>query len=224
MAPTRSKRVVVTSDQPLVAEAIDAALAGRGFDTVLLRWPATSVPDDQVGAAMQRGGFTPPDVALLLSDFDRPDRVQGAIRLMSRLPVAWVVLAGAPRGPVWGRLLEVGAAVVAPISTTLDEVATTLVDVAAGRGGTRARDRRELTEAWHTLRAEQEDLAFRVASMTPRETDVLKLLYAGTPVRMIASQLEVSEATVRSQVKRVLRKLDVRSQLAAVAAYEGVQP
>jgi RNA polymerase sigma factor (sigma-70 family) len=84
-------------------------------------------------------------------------------------------------------------------------------------------EQHELTAAWHTLQAEQEDLAARVASMSPRETQVLEFLYAGTPVREIAELLEVSEATVRSQVKQVLRKLDVRSQLAAVAAFESAQ-
>ena len=42
----------------------------------------------------------------------------------------------------------------------------------------------------------------------------------GLAVRAIAELGEVSEATVRSQVKAILRKLDVNSQIAAVAAYE----
>lgn len=223
MASTPHQRVAVTSDQSLVAEAISAALQSRGVDVLMVRWPATALPDERVRAALAAPMSSPPDVALLLSDLDHPARVAGAVHLMRRLPVPWVVLAGVPRGPVWGELLEVGAAVVAPISTTLDEVATTLTAVAEGRETMGPGEREELTSAWHALKAEQEDLAARVASMTPRETEVLRLLYAGTPVRMIALQLKVSEATVRSQVKRVLRKLDVRSQLAAVAAFEGVQ-
>jgi DNA-binding CsgD family transcriptional regulator len=63
----------------------------------------------------------------------------------------------------------------------------------------------------------------RMRSLTPRERTVLRLLYAGDNVRSIALLLDVSEATVRSQVKSVLRKLDVNSQLAAIAAFRRLQ-
>ena len=92
-----------------------------------------------------------------------------------------------------------------------------LTRVAPGRG-TPAAERRRLIADWHRLEAEQADLAERIATMTPREREVLGYLYAGTPVRSIARRLHLSEATVRSQVQRVLRKLEVRTQLAAVAA------
>jgi hypothetical protein len=41
-------------------------------------------------------------------------------------------------------------------------------------------------------------------------------------VRAIAEDSEVTESTVRGQVKAILRKLEVNSQLAAVAAYGNV--
>lgn len=162
-------------------------------------------------------------MALLLSDLDRPARLRGARLLIGQIHVPWVVLAGVPRGPVWGGLLEIGARAVVPISTNLDEVVAMLSSAAAGRNTMAADERHELVSEWRRLRTAQQEVANRVASMTPREEEVLWLLYAGTPVRAIADQLEVSEATVRSQVKRVLRKLDVNSQLAAVAALETVQ-
>ena len=56
------------------------------------------------------------------------------------------------------------------------------------------------------------------ALLTPREAQVLQLLHAGQPVRTIADSFAVAEATVRSQVKSLLRKLAVNSQLSAVAA------
>ena len=42
-------------------------------------------------------------------------------------------------------------------------------------------------------------------------------------MRDIAELGEVTEATVRSQVKAILRKLEVNSQIAAVAVYQEVQ-
>ena len=64
----------------------------------------------------------------------------------------------------------------------------------------------------------REEIGRRVGSLTPREHEVLTLLHAGEPVAQIAQLLGVSPATVRTQVKAVLRKLQVNSQLGAVAA------
>jgi DNA-binding NarL/FixJ family response regulator len=50
-----------------------------------------------------------------------------------------------------------------------------------------------------------------------REKDVLRELIAGKSVEMIARDWVVSIATVRTQVRGVLTKLGVNSQLAAVA-------
>jgi DNA-binding NarL/FixJ family response regulator len=52
--------------------------------------------------------------------------------------------------------------------------------------------------------------------LTPRERQVLGRLIEGNSVRDIARANVVSEATVRTQVKSILGKLEVSSQLAAV--------
>nr|WP_246322030.1 helix-turn-helix transcriptional regulator [Nocardioides panzhihuensis] len=59
-----------------------------------------------------------------------------------------------------------------------------------------------------------------VGSLTVREHEVLELLYDGVTVAEIAARFGVAQATVRSQVKAILRKFEVGSQLAAVAAYD----
>ena len=62
----------------------------------------------------------------------------------------------------------------------------------------------------------------RLQTLTGREEEILQKLHEGFAVRSIAELSEVTEATVRSQVKAILKKLDVNSQMAAVAAYEHV--
>ncbi len=54
--------------------------------------------------------------------------------------------------------------------------------------------------------------------LTAREGQVLRALAEGVGVAAIAADWFVSEATVRSQVRGVLTKLGVTSQLEAVAA------
>ena len=86
----------------------------------------------------------------------------------------------------------------------------------------RAGRRRELIRAWRTFARHRGELTARLETLTEREEEVLRQLHAGMTVRAIAERDDVTESTVRSQVKAILRKLDVSSQIAAVAAYEAI--
>ena len=204
--------MLVASELPLVAEAVAAGLVGCDFVATALSWPGDGTADPVVRPEQ--------DVGLLINDVDSWPSLRAARSLIGRIPLPWVVLTAAPRGPTWGALLEAGARLVLPSSTGFTGVDTALQGVAHGTIETPPADREALVDLWTELLERRDVIGQRMRSLTPREHEVLTMLYAGDPVDRIARLLEVAPATVSSQVKAVRRKLQVKTQLGAVAALD----
>jgi DNA-binding NarL/FixJ family response regulator len=216
-------RVAVVADQHLVAESVRVAVVRRGYDAVAVRWRADR-PRAAANSSLRLRpstwvGKPPPDVALLLSDLSKIAQVRSAQTLLGDLDVPWMVMTGVPAGPAWGALYDSGAALVVSSDTDLDTLCGLLDDLYAGRTLPDPERLRELVRSWRALAQHRHQLSTRIGSLTGREGEVLQQLYEGLAVRAIAAAGEVTEATVRSQVKAILRKLEVNSQMAAVTAY-----
>ncbi|WP_279203904.1 nitrate/nitrite response regulator protein NarP [Obesumbacterium proteus] len=67
--------------------------------------------------------------------------------------------------------------------------------------------------------ASRTELADPFADLTERELDVLQEVARGLSNKQIASQLHISEETVKVHIRNLLRKLNVRSRVAATVLY-----
>jgi two-component system nitrate/nitrite response regulator NarL len=211
-------RVLVAADHVLVGGAVKAALARRGLQVVVIRWPSSKRRASRRRAPPPAASMT--EVGLLLCDLESAVRIEAARSIVEGIPVPWLVLTTSPRGPTWGGLLDAGAAVVLSADTGLEHVCSVLSSVARQLVATPEDERSELETAWHEACARHRDVSERIGRLTPRELEVLRMMYGGCSVAEIAETFEVASETVRTQVKAVLRKLEVKTQLAAVAMFD----
>lgn len=209
-------RIVLVSERRLVGQAIAAALRTRVLMPVLFDWPHPPESRRSFTHRVVRSGA---QIGVILCDLETPDVLHDVELLVGRVRIRWLVLTDSPPGPRWGTVLEAGAMGVLPTSTGTEGLSMAVRDLIAGRPPTPPDRRARLIQEWHDIAEEQRALVRRMELLTPREFQVLGLLYDGISVRRIAEASGVSESTVRTQVKALRRKLGVDSQLAAVATY-----
>jgi DNA-binding NarL/FixJ family response regulator len=213
--PVPPLRVLVADDQELVRagfcvilEAAGFCVAGEAADGAMAVALAVSAQPDVVlmdirmpvmdGLEATRrilaDGAGAPKV-VILTTFDLDDYVYEALRAGA----SGFLLKDAPRADLIAavRVAAAGDALLAPSVT------------------------RRLIEAFARRPASAAPAPSRLASLTRRERDILRLIARGNSNMEIARELVVSEATVKTHVGHLLAKLDLRDRVQAVIlAYE----
>ena len=210
---TTNYRVVLIDDHPLFAESLDLALSRSGYDVRRAEIPDTPTRTATLLAQSCRRG---PSVVLLDLDLGRFGDGSRLIRPLVQIGATVVVLTAETDRARWGQCISEGAATVLSKTGALDTVLATLGRIEEGLPVLAAGEREGLLASWRVCQAEQQALRSRLDRLTVRESEVLGGLARGRTVREIATRSFVSEATVRTQVKSILGKLCVSSQLAAV--------
>jgi two-component system nitrate/nitrite response regulator NarL len=206
-------RITLVEDHALFAEALDVALTLQGYDVhrVGIEDPAPS--RSRLLARILRSH---PRIVLL--DLQLGSGISGVpfIRPLTQAGIAVVVVTGSVDRNGWGESLLHGAHTVLPKSTPLNTILATIRLIREGRTVLPREERDRLVADFLSYQAEEREHRARLETLTPREHEILAELMSGRQVREIAQDFVVSEATVRTQVKSILSKLGVSSQLAAV--------
>jgi DNA-binding NarL/FixJ family response regulator len=208
----RQTRVTVVDDHSLFAETMAIALRGQAFQV------QCAVPDGTTTFAALARSIVSSTPAIVLLDLDL-GVVGDVMRLVAALAgngVSVVVVTGSTDRVRHGEALANGARAVVPKTAPFSEIVGTADRIRNGLPAMPRADREALLRTYRAAAASQQELRQRFHLMTRREAEVLGRLMAGEQVTEIAKARFVSESTVRTQVKSILAKLQVSSQLTAV--------
>jgi DNA-binding NarL/FixJ family response regulator len=201
-------RLLIIDDHPLFRDAMRMALSSTMPHMVIAE--AGSL---DAARAMLTDDET---IDLVLLDLKMPG-VQGLSGLAylrasyPGIPVA--VVSGQEDAAVIRRAMALGAAGFVPKSTPAEQMRDAIRLILSGEAWTPELPALETPED-KTL----DDLARRMASLTPQQLRVLMMLKEGKLNKQIAFELDVTEATIKAHVSAILLKLDVNSRTQAVIA------
>ena len=204
-------RLAIVEDHELIAAALAASLEARGHDVLVLD------PAADVSATLEALAGWSPD--LVLHDLDLGIHGDGWDRIPSILSGGWdvLVVTGVRDPVVLARAVAAGAVGVVAKSTSFEGLVDAIEAALHGSPPLSEHDRHE-ARTW--LRQREQAVQRQWApfdALTPREAAVLRGLVQGRHVDELAASFTVAPATVRSQVRAILAKLGVSSQLEAVA-------
>jgi DNA-binding NarL/FixJ family response regulator len=205
------RRVLVVEEHALLAAGLELALSKR-------RWTVeTSCGSSVEDLSGQIASFRPGCVLLSLNPPNGVSKGVELIRPAASLGPSVVVLTSERRRAVLAACLEAGAAGWIKMTADLDDVDSTLTSALAGRPIIGRTKRAEMLEMLRVERAATLRAQATFSQLTHREALVLAALTQGLSADEIAKAHFVALTTVRSQIRSILQKLGVRTQLAAVA-------
>jgi DNA-binding NarL/FixJ family response regulator len=212
--------VLIADDQALVRAGFRAILETAGGITVV----AEAATGDEAVAAARDLDI---DVALLDIQMPRLDGLDAAQQILALPnPARVIMLTTFDLDEHVYRAMRAGASGFLVKDTPREQLVAAVRTVAAGDALLSSAVARRLVERFISTTAAP---AARPLTdrLSPRELDVWKALARGLSNQEIATNLFVSEATVKTHVARILAKLDLRDRAQAIiAAYETglVQP
>lgn len=204
---------MLVDDHALFSDSMELTLTIEGYDV-----RPVAVPEDNATPAALVSAVLRLRPRLVLLDLDLGPAGDGAalIEPLTRAGVDVVVLTASADRSRWGEAARCGARKVLSKAAPLRECLATVRRLQQGLAVTTVEERESLIRHFMADRAQAHEQRRRLSALTAREAQVLGQLMLGRTVREIAQAWLVSEATVRTQVKAVLAKLHVSSQVAAV--------
>jgi DNA-binding NarL/FixJ family response regulator len=200
---TTNARILIADDHPMVRSALRQAITatcGEDFDVL-----------EAASLASVRECLAAGPVDLVLLDLDMPgmDATLSLSTLRSDFPAVPILVVSASEGSrVVAQAMDFGAAGFLPKSAPFSAIGEAVNAVLAG-------DLWFPEGAGAVVDSLDQELATRIAELTPQQQRVFVMVAHGRSNKEIAFDLNIQEGTVKAHVSQILTKLGVHSRTEA---------
>lgn len=201
-----STRIIIADDHPLFRNALRQAVMQVVAQSEILECDSIASLEEMLGLEQ--------DIDLILLDLRMPgaNGFSGLVLIRREHPdIPVVVISASDDNAIMQRAIEYGASGFIPKSSDLGQIAAALNAIMEG-------------SLWlpspvaQNPSTEEHEFAQRLKTLTPQQLRVFMMLTKGLLNKQIASEVNVSEATVRTHMTAIFRKLGVRNRTQAVLA------
>jgi two-component system NarL family response regulator len=203
-------RVLIVDDERTFGEALELALLHEEDLEVI---EVTTAGDEAVRAAAEHQ----PDVVLMDVAMPGMSGIEATRRIKEEEPNAQVLMLSGHEDPLLlARAVQAGAVGLLRKTEAVVNVATS---VRRAYRGEPIHDEDEVEVAMRRLRHRRDqdsDVRQRLDRLTPRESQILQEMAAGSPPEHIAETLGMSPHTLRTHTQNILTKLSVHSKMEAL--------
>ncbi len=203
-------RLLLVDDHRLLVETLQMSLRQAGFSV-------STPPSASFDAVLAAAAAMEPTLVVLDLDLAGDGYGYDLIGPLRDLGAEVLVLTGTTDRIDLARCLEAGALGIASKADGFDNVLDNIRRAAAGERVTPVTERAQLLADLSAHRRAAERRLAPFEALSARERHVLRLIVEGQQAAAIAKSCYVSLATVRTQIRSILMKLEVTSQVAAVA-------
>ena len=210
-APGKPVSVLLIEDHLVLAESLASLL--RGSPGIEVAGIATTLAE-----AVEAGRRLQPDVLLVALILPDGSGTEAATLIRAGGGHSAIVfLTGDERLDAIAEAIEAGGSAFISKAAPPDVVVDSILRAARGEMLIQPNQVQQALQERRASRRREREREAMLASLTPREVDVLRLLAQGRDVAAIARDLKLSVLTVRTHVRSLLAKLEAHSQLEAVA-------
>lgn len=207
--------VLVIDDHELFSTSLVMALRGHGVN-------AEQVEITSMDAILAAANDRPVGLVVLDLNLGRDaggHRMNGLDIVTALHARQWkVLLVSGSADPAWiAAAIAAGAIGFVPKSASFAALLNNILAVAAGKAVMSDDEYQRWLQLHRGNKSRERERELRLERLSKRERAVLEMLAQGHRAAAIAEEFVVSLATVRSQIQSILSKLDVNSQLEAVA-------